>query len=413
MPPHRTRYFSPPPDYLMDRPIWPLRTLKGVITTILNTLEDLCQDTSPFHRILILQLLMVIAAIELFRLDQADSLLSVFSGLIKVGLVADCSSIVTFHLRRLSASNTILSFLLCNAPLISGSFVELAFTMVVLRGDTPTMANRFLAGSVYAKPLVMGGFCLILHGLRTGFSGAEPRTVESSIIPWVLGVSGVLVLVSAPRIESNRQWVSQGVPLFLLLHVAFSYYFGTWKAARYKLRVEDSPASTQRNSRLVKNREWVVLLLCLGALKAGAVVLVYNLLGHAHTLSLGSSPRNALIENDSFVGFVLLPLAVAAVDHWVDIKTACKGDIDWSWANLTQSMLQTYFFLRPLTALTGHNINPTQGRMGIGFCLLAVAVWLSVPGIPRFIKGLALLLAYLYISFAYITRLETFARSVL
>lgn len=203
MPLRRPRYQSPPPPFLAERAHGALGSLRELGTVVLDALEDMCQDTSPFHRVLISQLLVIIVAIELLRPDRDDPLLSLLIGFVKVVLVADCASIITNHIRRLSASNRLLAFLIYRTPLITGPFAELALTVLILRGTTPSTAKRFLIGSVYAKPLVIGALCLVFHGLCTGLPGIKMQTIESPIAPWLIGVAGVTVLVSAPHIEST------------------------------------------------------------------------------------------------------------------------------------------------------------------------------------------------------------------
>ncbi|KAF9728524.1 hypothetical protein PMIN01_13352 [Paraphaeosphaeria minitans] len=273
--------------------------------------------------------------------------------------------------------------------------------------NSPTKKKRPSVGNVYAKALAMGASCLILHGLRARIPGIDMQA-ESPIVPWVLGVSGVLVLASAPHIDSDNQWFSQGVPLFLVLHAGFSYYFGTWRAARHKRRVEGGRVSMQKSNSIAATREWVALLICLGTLKAGAVLFVGGLLDQAHALALHSEASNILLADGAFIDFTVLPLATAALDHLTDLKIAHKGDNISSWANLIQSTLQTYFFVRPLAALAGHDIDPKDGRVGIGLCFLAIASWLSLPVVPRSIKGSVLLLAYSYLSFVYVSRTGPF-----
>jgi Ca2+/H+ antiporter len=347
---------------------------------------------------LISQLLMVLVAVELLRSGRTDPLLCLVLGLIKLGLVADCISILTLHMRRLSGSSSVLAFLLCNVPIVTGPSAELALAMHALRENKSSTTNMFLMGSVYAKALAMGASCLILQGLRARIPGIDMQA-ESPIVPWVLGVSGVLILASAPHIDSkyrvrcelrlltrvigDNQWISQGVPLFLILHAGFSYYFGTWRAARHKRRVEDGRVSMQKSNSIAATREWVALLVCLGTLKAGAVLLVGGLLDQAHALALHSETRNNLLADGAFIDFTVLPLATAALDHLTDLKIAHEGDVISSWANLIQSTLQTYFFVRPLATLAGHDIDPKDGRVGIGLCFLAIASWLSLPVVPR------------------------------
>ncbi|KAL5371987.1 hypothetical protein PMIN06_012793 [Paraphaeosphaeria minitans] len=336
---------------------------------------------------------MVLVAVELLRSGRTDPLLSLVLGLINIGLVADCISILTLRMRRLSGSSGVLASLLRNVPIVTGPSAELALAIRVLRDNRPSSSDRFLVGSVYAKALAMGASCLILQGLR----GRSPRVdmpAESSIVPWLLGVSGVLVLASAPHIESKYR----GVPLFLVLHAGFSYYFGTWRAARRKRSVEGGRVLVHKSNSIAATREWVALLICLGTLKAGAVLLVGGLLDHAQAFALHPEASNTLLADAALIDFTVLPLATAALDHLADLKMAHEGDNVSSWANLIQSTLQTYYFVRPLAALAGHDVDPKDGRMCIGLCFMAIASGLSLPVVPRSIEGSLLLLAYLYLS---------------
>jgi hypothetical protein len=165
------------------------------------TLKDIYQETSPFHRFLIPQLLIVVTAIELLRPDRTDSLLYVLSALIKIGLVADCISVVTLHVRGLSASNDFLAFLLCQTPLVTGPFAELALVVSVSRSNTPSSTKTFLIGGLYAKLMVIGSFCIMLHATRSIWTATS--TMEGQIGDLLLGFSGILVLASAPSIEST------------------------------------------------------------------------------------------------------------------------------------------------------------------------------------------------------------------
>ncbi|KAF9730134.1 hypothetical protein PMIN01_12067 [Paraphaeosphaeria minitans] len=398
MPYRRRRYLSPPPPFLTNRAHSPTLSLGKLGRSVWSALDAMCQDISPFHRVLISQLLMLLVAVELLRSGRADPLLSFVLGLMKIGLVADCISILTLRMRRLSGSSGVLAFLLRNVPIVTGPSAELALAIHVLRRNKPSTANSFLIGSVYAKPLAMGASCLILQGLHARIPGID-MPPESPIVPWLLGVSGVLILASAPHIDSDKQWISQGVPLFLVLHAGFSYYFGTWGAARHKRRVEGGRVSVQKYNSIAAPREWVALLICLGTLKAGAVLLVGGLLDQAHALVLHSEPSIPFLADGTFVDFTVLPLATAALDHLTDLRIAYEGDDSSSWANLIQSTLQTYFFVRPLAALAGHDIDPRDGRVSIGLCFMAIASWLWLPVVPRSIKGLVLLLTYSYLSF--------------
>jgi hypothetical protein len=168
-----------------------------------------------------------------------------------------------------------------------------------------------------------------------------------------------------------------------MLHVGFSFYFALWNATRHEGRGNSNFAMRRERDEASNNGEWVVFLVSLAALKVGAVLLVRSILNHARAISLTLGPSGASVASSLVVEFAAIPLAVTAVDHLADINAAYKGGIHGPWASLCQSTLQTYFFVRPLLTLAGHNINPQDGRMGIALCFLGIAVWLSLPSISR------------------------------
>jgi Ca2+/H+ antiporter len=396
MSPRRSRYLSPPPPIRIGRRYTAYEPLKQVGTAMAAALQNMHRETSAFHRLLASQLIVVVVSIELLKTDQLDPLLSILLGLLKVALVADCTSIMTLRMRRISSSSKALDALLSTVPFAAVPVVELALAMQMLKQKPPSSANRFLTGSIYAKLLVAGACSMILYSLQCGSATVELHSTKMSPVPWLLGVSGALVLASAPQIESmfrgphkllvltitigDSQWISRGVPLFIMMYVGISYYFELHGGGRQSSIVLDEE---EEDGTDLAVQEWVVLLLCVGALKAGAFVLARDLLECAHAMTAISDSRSTFLTSSAFVDFIVLPLAAAAVDHLPDIATARTEDVDRPWTNLIQSALQTYFFTRPLAALAGHDIDPQDGRIGIGFCVLAIAVWLLIPGIPR------------------------------
>lgn len=229
------------------------------------------------------------------------------------------------------------------------------------------------------------------------------------------------------NIVGESQWISRGVPLFLILHIGFVYFFGCWHNTESKQRSgEDNRALKQKGSRIAGNgSNWIILLIFLVTLRAVAVLFVHNLLKHLHGL------RSSPVANNTFIDFTILPLVVVAVDHSTNIGLALRGDVSGPWTSLAQSTLSTYFFVRPLAALAGHDVDPAGGRMSFGSCLLATAIWLSIPGVPRrfcftsssktrsanvhqdFIKGLVLLFAYSYVAFTCATHPGFLERHIL
>jgi Ca2+/H+ antiporter len=396
MSPRRSRYFSPPPPGRSNRSHGAVGSLKKVATAIAAASHNTYRETSPFHRLLISQLLVVVVSIGVLKPERADPLLFGFLGLIKIALVADCISIVTLRMRRISSSNKALNSLLYRVPFATGPLVELALATQMLRQSTPSSANRFLIGSIYAKLLLAGGCCLILHGLRCASATVELRSAKVSPVPWLLGVSGALILVSAPQIESmfrvphklrmlttnkgHSRWISSGAPLFIMMYMGIKYYFESHEGGGHSSGTSDEG---MEDSTDLAVQEWVVLLLCVAALKAAAFILARNILDRTHAMAAILDSESSFLTSSVFVDFIVLPLVAAAVDHLPDIATAGTQPCDQPWTNLIQSALQTYFFTRPLATLAGHDIDPKDGRMGIGFGVLSIAVWLWFPGVPR------------------------------
>lgn len=197
------RYSSPPPAFSNNGRHWSLCWLRELGTSTLTVLEDIYQETSLFHRVLISQLIVVVVAIELLRPNRADPLLSAVLEMIKIGLVADRISAVTLQLRRLFGSSRVLDFLLNKVPLVAGSSTELVLAILIFRNEKLSTAESFLIGSAYAKTLAMGALCLVLHGLCPGLPRVNTWTADWPIVLRLLGSSGVLVFASAPRMESR------------------------------------------------------------------------------------------------------------------------------------------------------------------------------------------------------------------
>jgi Ca2+/H+ antiporter len=205
MPVRRPRYTSPPPPHLLDRSRGILDALRQTGTVVLSTMQEIHEDILPFHRVVISQLLVIIIAVELLRPDRLDLWLSVLLGLVKIGLVADCTSIVALRMRQISDSSGTIGLTPYKVPLVTAPFMELALVMLMLRQDHPSTANRFLVGSIYAKPMVIGALCLLLDGIRTGMPRIQMRSVESATVFRLLALSGVLFLAPFPRVQSMFQ----------------------------------------------------------------------------------------------------------------------------------------------------------------------------------------------------------------
>jgi hypothetical protein len=122
--------------------------------------------------------------------------------------------------------------------------------------------------------------------------------------------------------------------------------------------------------------DWKMLGLLLVSLRVLAAFMSYRLLQHVRALAVGSAVEN------TWLYFTFLPIVVVALDHLATASLASKGSGISSWTCLNQSILTTYFFIRPLAALSGHDLDVTQGRGNLCISLIATALWLLVPGVP-------------------------------
>ncbi|KAI0573475.1 hypothetical protein Alg130_10079 [Pyrenophora tritici-repentis] len=363
------------------------RSLKELGWPVLWALKDMLQDMSVLHRILFSYLLFLTTAAELLRPDRTDTYLSVSLGLVKFALVVDCILVVTRHLTRLSASNRMLAIVVYQMPFVTGPLSEFELARLMLTDNATSAANTFLVGCVYVKPLVAGALCLALYGLHTGWSGTQPQATDLPIASLIFLQSGVLMMVSVYGLgleslkmptaaAGDSQWLFRGVPFLLLLSVVFTCYFWYWHAEKYH-------ATVSKKDKAYKDSEWVVLLVSLVVLKVGAARLVYSVLDHIQAVAWTADKDIIREVSSTVIHFAILPLAATAVDHIADISAAYRGDIDWPWASLCQSTLQTLFSIRPLFTLVGHDLDPQSGRIGIALCFLGIALWLSLSALSR------------------------------
>ncbi|EOA85881.1 uncharacterized protein SETTUDRAFT_28838 [Exserohilum turcica Et28A] len=362
------------------------------------TLEDMLEEISTVHRILLCYSVAISVAIEWLRLNHEDTLLSIFVEMVQFAVVVDCILIITYHLMHLSASNRMLATVVYQTPLVTGPLAEFELTRLMLMENATTAANIFLVGCMYAKPLVAGALCLVLHNLYIGGPGMQPHAniltnvskvflrsaALAALFTYGVGLESLPILTAA---AGDSLWLSRGVPILLLLSISLACYFWYWYAEKYR-----DIASKSYNSR--RDPEWIVLLVCLVALKLAAANLVHSVWKQIRGVALTMDEDIAWESSDAVVQFAILPLATAAVDHLADISAAYRGDIYWSWISICQSTLQTFFLIRPLFVLVGHDLDPRSGRIGIAMCFLGIALWLSLPIQSRLLKGSVLLLMY-------------------
>lgn len=203
----RRRLTSPPPPWtpVEGRLPWSLCLINSMFSPILYILNDLYDSATTFHRVLILELVSVLSAIQLMPVTKPDPLLSLILEMIKIGLVGDCIYAVAAQLRRRSEKNLMLRSLLSKATLLFGSSTEVALTLLLLRQSKVPAAERVLVGSVYAKVLVMGAVCLISRRFGPAQSALSMHTADCSDVFRLLMVGGMLILSSAPHILSRSR----------------------------------------------------------------------------------------------------------------------------------------------------------------------------------------------------------------
>lgn len=187
---------------------WSLFPLVILISSTISVLNDLYDAATTFHRVLILELLSIVAVIRFMSLREPDPLLGLILEMIKIGLVGGCIYAVTAQLRRRCKTNMLLRRLLCKATFVFGSSTEMALTLMLLRQGNVLGAERVLVGSVYAKILVIGTTCLIPRRHVSAQAASGARATDFSDIVRLLIVGGLLVLSSAPHI------LSTSVPLY-------------------------------------------------------------------------------------------------------------------------------------------------------------------------------------------------------
>ncbi|PSN59166.1 hypothetical protein BS50DRAFT_641202 [Corynespora cassiicola Philippines] len=347
---------------------------------------------SLLHRVVFWRLSLVTAVTWFMLPGPPDPLLAAVLELIKIGLVVDRIVAMAARLRRSHLPGAAAGRLLDSIPLGTVLSTELAVATSALRSEDAPMAQRFLTGSVYAKTLAVGGLCLVLHGLRPERRRAVVDVCDDgwATVVRLLGAGGALVLASAPRIESESRWVARGAPLFLVVNIGLAYY-------HYHRRGEGigpgasaarQPPERKESDDMEPGVEWIVALVVLVALKAAAVWLVYGLWERLRGSSPSSTPANR------FVDAVVLPLVSGLVDHSTDMGIALDGHLASAWTNVAQSALGTYFFVKPLAALAGHDIDLSGGRVSLGACLVATCMWLRASHMPFWLKGAGLLAVY-------------------
>jgi hypothetical protein len=155
----------------------------------------------------------------------------------------------------------------------------------------------------------------------------------------------------------------------LFIYLGFVYYCG--ELDEQVPETEQRALEAEQNYLVQSGDSAIYLAILLVTLKALGIWLVYGL------LESGSATDDKLLE------VIVLPLTSAALDHAADIRFSLEGDIGIAWMSLVQSIFRTYFFIRPLAAFTGHNIDLAAGRVGLSVCTIATAIWLCIPGVPR------------------------------
>ena len=204
----RRKNESPPPPveiYAEDELHWSLSIIRLVAGPLLCVMLDLYNSASLFSRVLIWQLSSIVVAMEYMQQSNPEPLLSALLAMIKMGLVGNCIAAVTLQLRRRAERIPMLGNLLFRTPLLVGSSTEIAMVLVVLNQKGAAATDSFFVGIMYAKLLFVGALCFIFYSIRPAQQRSSLSTANSSDVVQLLFVGGLMVLASAPRIQSRLE----------------------------------------------------------------------------------------------------------------------------------------------------------------------------------------------------------------
>lgn len=205
----RRRYVSPPPPlepYTEEDELhWSLSLIRLVTGPVLCVILDLYNSASLFKRVLVWQLSSIVVAMEYMQQNNPEPLLSAILAMTKIGLVGNCIAAVTLQLRRRAERIPMLGNLLFRTPLLVGSSTEIAMVLVVLNQKGAAATDSFFVGIMYAKLLFVGALCFIFYSIRPAQQRSSLSTANSSDVVQLLFVGGLMVLASAPRIQSRLE----------------------------------------------------------------------------------------------------------------------------------------------------------------------------------------------------------------
>ena len=168
-----------------------------------------------------------------------------------------------------------------------------------------------------------------------------------------------------------------GVPLFLILHVGFAHYFVSHRNAnleQWQKLTDKRHLQSQYHSLGRRQAQPVIRIMMLIGLRLLAVYFLLQLVVRLDTVG-------TVFWNDNILHSVVLPVTTVLVDNTASIGFASEGHVNTSWTSLIQSALSTYFFLRPLAALGGYDVDPAGGRVGLGIMMILEAIWIYTPSI--------------------------------
>lgn len=168
-----------------------------------------------------------------------------------------------------------------------------------------------------------------------------------------------------------------GVPLFLILHIGFVHYFvscGNANSEQGRKPTDQRHLRSQYHSLGRRQAQSIILIIVLFGLRLLAVHFLLQLVKRLDAVG-------ATFWNDHNLHSIILPITIVLVDNTASIGFASEGHVYTSWTSLIQSALWTYFFLRPLAALGGFDVDPAGGRIGLGIMMILGAIWIYTPSI--------------------------------
>jgi Ca2+:H+ antiporter len=262
-----------------------------------------------------------------------------------------------------------------------------------LRAGLPRVVEAAVVGSILGNILLVLGLAFLVGGLRNGiqqFSGERARTITALML---LAVAAMLVpslahIVGTPAAQHERA-LSVVVALVLLAVFACSVP-GSLRRTEAEA-VVDAESGTRWPVALA-----VIVLAVTGVLAA----VVSDWFVHALEPAIES-----LHISQAFAGLVIVAIAGNAVENYVGVVLAARGQADYALSVILNSPLQIALVLAPALVLLSYVVGGAAFTLVFPPLLVAVLVasvlsvsLIIIDGESFWLEGAALLGLYVVIA---------------